>query len=197
MTDRKRLYVFDFDGTLTKKDSLLAFIIFVRGWGMLLRSFLRYSPLLILMKMGLYDNGKVKEKVFAACFKGMPLKIFDDYCSRFAQEHRSLLREQAVTYINNVREEECVIISASVDNWVQPFFPELKILGTQIEVTAGILTGRFTTPNCYGAEKVRRLLSAYPHRTEYYLLAFGDSRGDKELLDFADEAYYQPFREKT
>ncbi len=164
---------------------------------MLLTVFLRYSYLLILMKMGLYDNGKVKEKVFCACFKGMPLKIFDEHCLRFAQENRSLLRKQAVSYINNVCEGECVIISASVDNWVQPFFPELRVLGTRIEVHEGILTGRFATPNCYGAEKVRRLLSAYPDRTEYYLLAFGDSRGDKELLDFADEAYYQPFREET
>lgn len=197
MMDQKRLYVFDFDGTLTKKDSLLAFIIFVKGWGKLLLSFLRYCHLLILMKMGLYDNGKAKEKVFASCFKGMPLKIFNDHCLHFSQEHRTLLREQAVTYINNVREGECVIISASVDNWVQPFFPELRVIGTQVEVRDGKLTGRFTTPNCYGPEKVHRLLSAYPYRTEYYLLAFGDSRGDKELLDFADEAYYQPFREKT
>ncbi|MBQ6657728.1 MAG: haloacid dehalogenase-like hydrolase [Prevotella sp.] len=194
--DRKRLYVFDFDGTLTKRDSLLAFIIFVRGWKTLLLTFLRYSPLLVLMKLGLYDNGKAKEKVFSACFKDMSLKTFNDYCQRFAEENRSLLREQAVLYINKVREETCVIISASVDNWVQPFFPDIRVLGTQIEVVDGKLTGKFTTPNCYGPEKVRRLLSAYPERKDYYLVAFGDSGGDRELLDYADEAYYQPFREK-
>ena len=196
MMDRKRLYVFDFDGTLTKRDSLLAFIIFVRGWKTLLLTFLRYSPLLVLMKLGLYDNGKAKEKVFSACFKGMSLTSFNDYCQRFAEENRSLLREQAVLYINKVREETCVIISASVDNWVQPFFPDIRVLGTQIEVVDGKLTGKFTTPNCYGPEKVRRLLSAYPERKDYYLVAFGDSGGDRELLDYADEAYYQPFREK-
>ena len=196
MMDRKRLYVFDFDGTLTKRDSLLAFIIFVRGWKMLLLTLLRYSPLLVLMKLGLYDNGKAKEKVFCACFKGMSLTSFNDYCQRFAEENRSLLREQAVLYINKVREETCVIISASVDNWVQPFFPDIRVLGTQIEVVDGKLTGKFTTPNCYGPEKVRRLLGAYPEWKDYYLVAFGDSGGDRELLDYADEAYYQPFREK-
>ena len=194
MMDRKRLYVFDFDGTLTKRDSLLAFIIFVRGWKTLLLTFLRYSPLLVMMKLGLYDNGKAKEKVFGACFSGMSLKTFDGYCQRFAREQRSLLRDQAVLYINKVREETCVIISASVDNWVQPFFPDIRVLGTQIEVVDGKLTGKFTTPNCYGPEKVRRLLGVYPERKDYYLIAFGDSGGDRELLDFADEAYYQPFR---
>ena len=38
-----------------------------------------------------------------------------------------------------------VIISASIDNWVQPFFPSVKVLGTQIEVKDGCLTGHFLT----------------------------------------------------
>ena len=48
--------------------------------------------------------------------------------------------------------------------------------------------------NCYGEEKVKRLLQLYPERTEYWLTAYGDSRGDTELLDFANESYYKPFR---
>lgn len=34
----------------------------------------------------------------------------------------------------------------------------------------------------------------FPNRSEYYLIAFGDSRGDKELLEYADEGHYKPFR---
>lgn len=69
------------------------------------------------------------------------------------------------------------------------------ILGTKPEITGGRLTGRFATPNCYGKEKVNRLLALYPHREKYRLIAFGDSRGDKELLTAADESHYKPFRE--
>lgn len=50
----------------------------------------------------------------------------------------------------------------------------------------GYLTGRFITLNCYGQEKVKRLLEIEPDRKEYILVAYGDSRGDKELLEFAD-----------
>ena len=89
---------------------------------------------------------------------------------------------------------EVLIVSASIDNWVQPFFPEVKVVGTQVEVKDGHLTGRFLTKNCYGQEKVDRILAIYRHRQEYELIAFGDSRGDKEMLDFADEAHYKPFR---
>jgi len=89
---------------------------------------------------------------------------------------------------------EVLIVSASIDYWVQPFFPEVKVVGTQVEVEDGCLTGRFLTKNCYGQEKVNRILALYPHRNEYELIAFGDSAGDKELLAFADEAHYKPFR---
>jgi phosphoserine phosphatase len=61
-------------------------------------------------------------------------------------------------------------------------------------VKDGRLTGRFLTKNCYGQEKVNRIKELYPHREEYHLTAYGDSNGDRELLAFADEAHYKPFR---
>ena len=91
---------------------------------------------------------------------------------------------------------EVLIVSASIDNWVRPFFKNHvpMVLGTQIEVKDGLLTGRFLTKNCYGQEKVNRILALYPNREDYHLTAYGDSRGDKELLAFADKAHYKPFR---
>jgi phosphoserine phosphatase len=68
------------------------------------------------------------------------------------------------------------------------------VLGTQVEVIDGKLTGRFLSKNCYGQEKVNRILSLYPNRQEYNLTAYGDSRGDKEMLAFADESHFKPFR---
>ena len=69
------------------------------------------------------------------------------------------------------------------------------MLGTKVEVdAAGCLTGRFSTPNCYGPEKVRRIEAVWPHREQYDVSAFGDSRGDKEMLAYADQGYFKPFR---
>ena len=60
-------------------------------------------------------------------------------------------------------------------------------IGTKVEVDpGGKLTGRFLTKNCYGPEKVNRLLEIEPDRRKYFLYAYGDSRGDKEILEFAD-----------
>ena len=192
----KKVIAIDFDGTLTTKDTFVEFIRFAKGTWAFVLGFLCYAPLLVLMKLHLYPNDKAKQKVFAYFFKDMKIEDFDALCQAFAASSRHLLRPQGVEAIRQANGEgvEILIISASIDNWVQPFFPDVKVVGTQIEVKDGRLTGRFLTKNCYGQEKVNRLLSLYPHRQDYCLVAYGDSRGDKELLSFADESHFKPFR---
>ena len=204
---KKRIYAFDFDGTLTTRDTLIAFIRYAKGTGAFVLGFLRHAHLLVLMKLGLYPNWKAKQKVFSYFFKGMSLGDFDTLCQRFAADNRQLLRPEGIRTLEQAGEEgaDIVIVSASIDNWVKPFFtnldgladnlpPQVIVLGTQIEIADRKLTGRFLTKNCYGQEKVNRILALYPNRSEYTLTAYGDSRGDKELLVFADEAHYKPFR---
>ena len=192
----RKIYAFDFDGTLTTSDTLIAFIRYAKGTWAFCLGFLKYSPLLVLMNLGLYPNYKAKQKVFAHFFKGMELETFDALCRQFADTHRGLLRPDGIKAVEQAQAEgaDVVIVSASIDNWVQPFFPSVKVLGTQIEVEEGRLTGHFLTKNCYGQEKVERIIAIYPERQTYQLVAFGDSRGDRELLAYADESHYKPFR---
>lgn len=193
----KRVVAFDFDGTLTTQDTLLAFIRYVKGTPAFLMGLLRYAPLLVLMKLRLYPNYKAKQKYFAYFFKGTSAEDFRRVCLNFAANNRHLIRPKGLIALEQAQREgsQVVIISASIDTWVQPFFPDATVLGTKVEVVDGCLTGRFLTKNCYGQEKVNRLLELYPNREEYHLTAYGDSRGDKELLAFADEAHYKPFRQ--
>lgn len=192
----KKIVAYDFDGTLTTRDTFLAFILYAKGWPRFLWGFLRYAPLLVLMKLKLYPNYKAKQKVFAYFFGGMELTAFDALCQQFATDNGILLRPKGVKAIEQAQVEgaEVLIVSASIDNWVQPLFPTVQVLGTQVEVIDGRLTGRFLTKNCYGQEKVNRILACYPDREAYHLTAYGDSRGDEQLLAFADEAYFKPFR---
>lgn len=210
----RKVYAFDFDGTLTTRDTLIELIRYVHGTTGLWWGLLRYSPLLVLMKIGFYPNWKVKQKVFAYYFGGMSIEIFDELCHRFATDNAHLLREKGVQEIKKAlnKGSQVLIVSASIDNWIRPFFenlsfltvnsqlstlnshPSIIILGTKIEVKDGRLTGRFLTKNCYGAEKVSRIREVLPERSEYELIAYGDSRGDKEMLAYANQGYYQPFR---
>ena len=193
----KQIVAFDFDGTLTTKDTLIEFIRYACGTRAFLFGFLRYAHLLVLMKLGLYPNWKAKQKVFAHFFEGMKIEEFDGLCQRFAKGNQHLLRPKGVEAIQQALDEgaEVLIVSASIDNWVREMITDPVIIGTQIEIKDGLLTGRFLTKNCYGQEKFNRILALYPHRSEYHLTAYGDSRGDKELLAFADESHYKPFRQ--
>ena len=199
---KKKIYCFDFDGTLTTSDTLLEFIKYAKGTSRFLMVFLMYSPLLVLMKLHLYPNWKAKQKVFAHLFEGMRIEKFDKLCQEFAETRQHLLRPQGIQRVHEALAagDQIFIVSASIDNWVRPFFhvrglDAVEVLGTQVEVKDGKLTGRFLSRNCYGAEKVRRITAALPQdRQAYTIEAFGDSRGDKEMLSFADQGHYKLFR---
>lgn len=201
---KKKIYCFDFDGTLTTSDTLLEFIKYAKGRSRFLMVFLMYSPLLVLMKLHLYPNWKAKQQIFAHLFAGMRIEKFDALCRGFAEESQHLLRPKGITLMHEalVAGAQVFIVSASIDNWVRPFFDirnlkGVQVLGTQIEVEDGKLTGRFKSNNCYGKEKVHRIAEVLKsfERSEYEIEAFGDSRGDKEMLAFADKGHFKPFRE--
>lgn len=201
---KKKIYCFDFDGTLTTSDTLLEFIKYAKGTSRFLMVFLMYSPLLVLMKLHLYPNWKAKQQIFAHLFAGMRIEKFDALCRGFAEESQHLLRPKGITLMHEalVAGAQVFIVSASIDNWVRPFFDirnlkGVQVLGTQIEVEDGKLTGNFKSNNCYGKEKVHRITEALKsfERSEYEIEAFGDSRGDKEMLAFADKGHFKPFRE--
>ena len=92
----KKVYAFDFDGTLTTKDTLLEFIRYAKGSSSFWLGFLFHIHLLILMKLGFYPNWKAKQKVFAHFFKGMTIEDFDAICQDFAASSKHLLRLKGI-----------------------------------------------------------------------------------------------------
>src|SRR5574344_699705 len=199
----QKIYCLEFDGTITKKDTLLEFISFAKGKFGLLGGFMLYSPWLILMRLHLYPNYRIKQRIFSFYFKGARLETFNRLCHNFAVHRSDLIRPQAKEYIEKavLQGHRVWVVSASIDNWVVPFFSEMdkdgliQVLGTQIEVKEGMITGRFLTKNCYGPEKVNRIKNVLKApRNQYEIIAFGDSRGDKEMLAYANQGFFKPFR---
>ena len=141
---------------------------------------------------GLYPNGKAKEEVFSHFYKGMTHRKFVQWGLGFADVAEAMLNRQMIKTLrqHQTKGHTVCVVTASIDEWVRPICKRLcvnTVLATRIEVSPdGRLTGRFLTPNCYGTQKVVRLLDTFPHRQSYKLYAYGDSRGDNELLAFAD-----------
>lgn len=197
---KKNIVVFDFDGTITKKDTLLEFVRFVKGTSALFKGIILLFPLLIAYKLMVYPNWKVKRLFFSYFFRGMHIDDFNKYCNDFCQQSQNLIRNQAVEAISNHSKNEdiIVIISASILNWVFPFAKKLgisSVICTEVDVDEfDRLTGYFSTKNCYGIEKVNRLMNLYPQRTTYQLIVYGDSMGDKALFNIADAYFYKKFK---
>ena len=190
---KKNIAVFDFDGTLTTRDSFLAFIKWACGSVSYYTGFIRFAPMLVLMLLHLYPNWKAKQRVFSHFFKGWQHSWFKALGEDFSAEIDLMRNEPNIQRLREhvERGDTVYVVSASLPEWVEPWCKNLgvnTVLATEVEVDEnGRLTGRFKTKNCFGQEKVDRLLQAEPHREDYFLTAYGDSRGDKELLAFADE----------
>ena len=191
---KRRIVVFDFDGTITKKDTFLEFIKFSKGYIHFTLGFLCYAPLLILFKLKLYPNWKAKQKLFSFYFKNETIEQFNRWGATFAEKVDMMLNPKIMEEIKKYHsgdDTSVLIISASVENWIKPWASRHGIdlvLATKIETDKNNkLTGKFSTKNCYGQEKVNRLLELYPDRESYELISYGDSQGDEALLRFSDK----------
>lgn len=205
-TVRKKLYCFDFDGTLTTSDTMLELIKFAHGKGGLLRGLLANAFWLVLMKLHFYPNWKSKEKVLAWFFGGMEVEDFKAICQVFAMRCHTLIRPSAIAEITGLmsKGDMVVVVSASADDWVRPMlekvFPHVPaLLSTRLEVVGDKISGRISGNNCHGQEKVERIKQYLKangiSRNDCYIYAYGDSKGDKEMMEYADESFYKPFRD--
>lgn len=199
MEQRQILATYDFDGTITNCDTFIDFIQHTFGFRKLMIGLLLNSAFIIAFKLKLYPNWKAKERVFSHFFKNVDIVAFDECCERyFHRRYKKIFNEEAVLSIKKHLESKhkVVIISASINNWILPFAKYLgieNVIATTAEVNNGILTGKFSSANCYGKEKVRRLQCEFPDRNNFEIYAYGDSQGDQPMLDYADNAFFRSF----
>ena len=191
LMERQQITVFDFDGTLTVKDTLFEFIRHAKGQWAVFIGIICCSPFLLACLLRLYPNGKAKEKLFSYFFKGMPYQQFcqlgQDFCIRIKDIERGSLVSRLQRCVSEG--QKVYVVSASIKEWVRPWCERQgvkNVLTTEVEVADGLLTGRFSIPNCYGQEKVHRFLSEEPQRETYELCVYGDSAGDDALMAIAD-----------
>ena len=196
----KTIVAFDFDGTLTKKDSFIEFIKFCKGTTIFFLNLPYLTFLWLAAKLRIITVDGAKEKVFYRFFKGLSINEFNLKSRSFSSKIDLFLRQEALQTINSFKKpnHEIIIVSASIENWIKPWAVKNEIddvVATQIEVDKdGFLTGYFLSKNCKGKEKVLRILNKFPNRESYKLISFGNSKGDKELIEFSNKGYMNSIR---
>ncbi len=196
---KKGIAFFDFDGTITTKDTLLEFIKYSKGKIGFYAGFLINSPYLLAYKLKIISNQKAKEKVLQYFFRKTPLNNFQDQCDQFtSQILPGLIRPKALEEILKLKNEgiSIVIVSASPENWIARWSEHIQaeLIATQLEIRNEKLTGRILGKNCHGEEKVNRIKKVYSLEDYEMVYAFGDTSGDKPMLQLANIKSYKPFR---
>jgi phosphoserine phosphatase len=69
----------------------------------------------------------------------------------------------------------------------------LELIASRLEVSGGKVTGKILGKNCHGDEKVVRIKEVYDLTNYNIIAAYGDTGGDKPMLELADQAHYRPF----
>ncbi len=195
------IVAFDFDGTLTIRDSFTEFLRWRAGPGGWALGLVRMAPAVAVYARD-RDRGRIKAASVKEFLRGVTRQTLEEDAERFAdQAWDRFMRPDALRIWNDWGERGAhrVIVTASPETTVAPFAQRLgadALLGTQLVFDAeDRVTGAFATPNCRGEEKVRRLRVAYGPDVRL-AAAYGDTSGDTEMLAIADTPGFRVFVER-
>jgi|GEM_PF-76491 len=203
--ERIPVIAFDFDGTLTTEDTFVGFMKYYHGS---LRWYLKMLPLVptfIRYKLGRIDRHAVKYAVTRAVFRDVPMAEVQARAESFAREViPKLIRPEGIRHFEQRASAarnggpQVVICSASIAPYLQVFFeshPDVEILACELEVDPNhICTGELRGYNVWGENKVKRLRERFGSDFIHLIEAYGDSMGDRAMLEVADTAFWRPFR---
>lgn len=194
-----RLALFDFDCTITTHDSFREFLIFSFGYRALFLASLRLFPWLLAYLLGIVKNDICKQKFVRHYFKGMTTEQFDALAIKFVKKKLNhMINPRALKRMlwhlqNN---DKIVVVSASFEEYLSHWCSQhqVELIGTKLGSDSGSLTGNIDGKNCWGIEKVNRIKQKYNLEDYSCIFAYGDSRGDKEMLEIAHEKHFRSFK---
>lgn len=197
----KGVVAFDFDGTLTVRDSFTTFLKWRVPPARYRSGMIRLIPA-ALAYLGHRSRGRIKAAAAREFLAGLTRADLEAEARAFAQAQATrLLRPDALRSWRYWRQRpvKLVIVSASPEPVVAPFARGLgadALIATELAYDdRDRVTGAFVGANCRGPEKVRRLETMFG-RGLRLVAAYGDTGGDREMLAIADHAGYREFKEK-
>jgi len=202
--ERTTVAAFDFDGTISYRDTLSSFLLFSVGFRRYTLNMLILLPIFMAYITGFRSRQQTKEKVLRRFFHRTPVATLRELGRAFAlsklDQH---IRPEALERIAWHRQhgDRCVLVSASLEAYLAPWAEAKGFEATIASVLEadekGLFTGRLQGLNCRSQEKVRRLEERMGPRSTYILYAYGDSDGDRELLASADHPFFRRLSEKS
>lgn len=199
--ENRRLAAFDFDGTLTRRDTLVPFLISACGAGSVMGAAAMTAPRTVRARFSgssepIHPRDAAKEAVLHRLLAGRGADWLSDRGRVFSTTLSARLRPETVDQLRWHQDhgDLIAIVSASLLAYLQPFGAEHGIdhvIAVEMDTgPGGVLTGRLAGPNVRGPEKrvrLQRWLDDNPQITEVW--AYGNSSGDTDLLAMADRSF--------
>ena len=194
------IVVFDFDGTITTDDTFRLFLRYYAGNLKWTANILLLLPIFIGYGLKVVDRNQAKIHVMRRFFKNASVAKLNARAAAFATEIiPSLIRPQAQACLDSKKThpESLYICSASITPYLRAWGESQNIhniLATELGTDGDRYTGEIKGWNIWGEGKIRRILAEFAPHPVKIMEAYGDSRGDREMLHAAEASFFQPFR---
>ena len=197
--EERPVAAFDVDGTLTWADSYLLFLRFIAGRFGFAVKMIRLVPTFLAYRLGALPRSAVKEKTLRLFLAGMTAEDYLARCQTFAQTIYPLIaRPDGLARLRSHQgvRDQVALVSASLRDYLLVWAQELgveHVLATEVEIRDGRLTGRLRGENCWGPGKLAAIRMAFTKAP--LVAAYGDTRGDQEMLAAAQNPGFRSFEE--
>jgi phosphatidylglycerophosphatase C len=196
----KTLVLFDFDGTLTKKDSLLHFVKFAVGSFRFYVGLLLLSPTLLGLKMKWIKPQAAKEKLIYFYLKSFKKAQLQEIVENYTRTKLlNIFRKTALERLlwHKEQKHEIYVVSASAELWLAAWCKNenISLIATKLAFDNEKLMEKFATPNCNGEEKVNRIKQEIDLQQFDTIFAYGDTEGDILMLSLAQKPHFQYFKD--
>jgi len=190
--DSARIAVFDLDGTITRRDTYVDFLLFCLKRNPLRLLYLpALAAYLFIHKAGFKSNHWLKARYLGAIAGGLNRSQLAEYSEQFvAHTMTKNIKSQALKELCRLREEGCVLVlaTASFGFYVRGIASELgfdELLCTEaLFDREDRLTGKLDGKNCIGPEKASRIRELMKDRAwDTIELGYSDSKVDMPMLE--------------
>lgn len=179
---KEKTIVFDFDKTLTLKDTNLGFFMFLgKRRSLYPLRLIIYLGLVTLRKLRVITNLQLKNMGLSLFAGKQPPNDFMTACHHYAST--IVLNDQTQERLVNHREkgDHVIIATASLTDYVRPLFPDIEVFGSELEYFG---KGLRLKMHCYQEKKVEVLQQNGIQKID---VLYTDSLSDIHLARMAEE----------
>jgi HAD superfamily hydrolase (TIGR01490 family) len=189
------LALFDFDGTITDRDTFAPFIYSAVSRVRVALGAALLSPMIAAYQLGVLPATRMRRAMAWMSFWGRGEEEVNEAGIAYAKTLNNVLRKEALGRLRWHRDngDQIVVVSASLGAYLRPWCEGngLELICTELEARAGVLSGRYAGGDCSGAEKMRRVLARYDLGRYEVVYAYGDTEEDRELIGLAHKRYFR------